>query len=256
MNPPLPTKWPAVKGTVAAWFITRIWILKPDYAAGVRTTKMKILMKKNNHWIHGESKRNSATTEFLAWSGMKGRCYCKTNQKYKDYGGRGIAVCKRWLKSYLSFLSDVGRRPTKGHTLGRINNDGNYEPSNVEWQTPKQQSRNTRSNRIIRIRGMSRPVVEWCEIFGIPAYLVHLRLKYKWPIHMVFDKDISGRPKSMWKTKRGEDHPLRLLTEDQAKVAKHCPRTMKAYESLARKFKVSTGCIMSVRIGQSWNHIK
>lgn len=206
--------------------------------------------------IHGESQRNNATAEYVAWSAMRRRCLSPSDPKFHRYGGRGITICKRWMRSYLAFLKDVGRKPTHKHTLGRINNNGNYEPGNVEWQTHKQQSRNTSSNRILKIRGESKSLAEWCEASGIKYATAHLRLKYGWPAEMAIDPSVRNRPIQMWRTSRGVRHPISRLTESQAMIAKHCPRTMKAYESLAKKFGVSVTCISSVRGGYSWKHLK
>jgi hypothetical protein len=73
---------------------------------------------------------------------MHDRCNCRTLSGFEDYGGRGITVCERW-RDYECFLADMGERPA-GTTLDRINNDGNYEPSNSRWATSKQQRANRR----------------------------------------------------------------------------------------------------------------
>lgn len=86
----------------------------------------------------------SHSSEYKAWNQMIQRCTNPKNKHYKDYGGRGIMVCDRWLYNALNFLEDMGDKPTPNHSLDRINNDGNYDPSNCKWSTPKEQANNTR----------------------------------------------------------------------------------------------------------------
>ena len=97
--------------------------------------------------VHGEGYFNNTTPEYRSWHGMKARCYTKSHAGYERYGGRGIRVCKRWIKSYLNFLQDMGRKPDVIYTIDRIDNDGNYTPTNCRWATPKQQSANRRNSR-------------------------------------------------------------------------------------------------------------
>lgn len=104
------------------------------------------------HGCAGASKAgrrtNHASSEYYCWAGAIGRCYNINNPKYPDYGGRGITMCERWRTSFANFLADVGPRP-KGLSLDRFpNNDGNYEPGNVRWATPKEQSANRRTKRL------------------------------------------------------------------------------------------------------------
>lgn len=82
---------------------------------------------------------------YKSWQMMKARCSCPNYTQFKDYGGRGITVCDRWLK-FENFLEDMGERPA-GRTLDRINNDGNYEPSNCRWATRAEQNGNKRKKR-------------------------------------------------------------------------------------------------------------
>lgn len=82
--------------------------------------------------------------EFVAWHHMKQRCTNPKNKDYKYYGGRGITICGRWTNSHIPFLADMGRRPSKSHSIDRINNDGDYEPNNCRWATKPQQMANRR----------------------------------------------------------------------------------------------------------------
>jgi hypothetical protein len=79
---------------------------------------------------------------YNTWGKMKSRCYNPNNIRYDRYGGRGIRVCARWMNSFQAFVEDMGEKPTPGHQLDRIDNDGNYEPSNCGWATRAEQTYN------------------------------------------------------------------------------------------------------------------
>lgn len=96
---------------------------------------------------HGDSKRSGWAPEYQAWVDMRSRCHDAKHQGYRDYGGRGITVCAAWRHSYEAFLADMGRRPSAGHSLDRINNDGSYGPENCRWSTRSEQQRNKRKPR-------------------------------------------------------------------------------------------------------------
>lgn len=108
---------------------------------------------KDTHTKHGKTH----THEYVAWMNMKRRCCDENIRQYKDYGGRGISVCNRWLKSFNNFIEDMGEKPSSYHSIDRINNDGNYEPGNCRWATKEQQAINKRvfSNSATGVTGVS-----------------------------------------------------------------------------------------------------
>jgi hypothetical protein len=114
---------------------------------------------------------------------MLDRCSKPSQESYRLYGERGVTVCERWRESFENFLGDMGRKPTSSHSIDRIDVEGNYEPSNCRWATPKQQGRNKRTNRIINHNGLSLTLVEWTERTGIKATTISMRLDhYGWNV--------------------------------------------------------------------------
>jgi hypothetical protein len=84
----------------------------------------------------------------------------------------------RWKKSFYDFMSDMGHRPSRGHSIDRINNDGNYEPGNCRWATKTQQTRNMRKNRVITIDGVTKTAKEWAIDSGL-NYMTFLSRIYR-----------------------------------------------------------------------------
>lgn len=118
----------------------------------------------------------SNSPEYAIWLSMKARCKHKSQRSYVNYGGRGIKVCERWF-SFSNFYSDVGPRPSPDHQIERRNNDGDYEPGNCIWVSRKVQCRNKRSNKVVKFRGVEKPLIEWCEIQGLNYDMVEQRLR-------------------------------------------------------------------------------
>lgn len=126
-----------------------------------------ILGAKTTHGMKG-------TKIYNIWSGMKARCNNKKCNKYKYYGGRGISICSEW-DSFTTFYKDMGDKP-KGMSLDRINNNGNYEPSNCKWSTSSEQQHNMRSNIIFE----GECAAEASRRLGGCKTLIHDRLKFGW----------------------------------------------------------------------------
>ena len=126
--------------------------------------------------------RKTDHIEYTSWASMKRRCGDPENQDYHLYGGRGITVCDRWMKSFYDFMADMGPRPSRKHMLDRKNNDGNYEPGNCRWATPLQSGRNTRKNKRITFSGKTLCLSEWSEETGFSQDVIQARLSRGWSI--------------------------------------------------------------------------
>lgn len=133
---------------------------------------------------HGEAKK---TKEYKTWAGIKYRCYCKTDKRFSDYGGRGIIVCDRWLHSFENFLADMGRAPSPKHSIDRKDNNKNYEPNNCRWATNKEQANNKRTNVNITYKGETMTISEWCTKLDLCQNTIRARISsYGWATEDAF----------------------------------------------------------------------
>jgi len=132
---------------------------------------------------HGHS-RNPDTPEYRIWIGMKTRCYQKSCSWYHRYGGRGIRVCTRWLNSFENFLLDVGKRPSKKHTIERKKNNRDYSPDNCCWATPEEQSNNQERTIRVTVNGITKPLTWWCKDTHINRQTAYARIKRGVPGHL------------------------------------------------------------------------
>lgn len=126
--------------------------------------------------------RLSGSPEYNSWNTMIHRCTNPKNHKYPDYGGRGIGVCIRWLDKiwgFKNFLSDMGNKPSKKHTIGRKDNEGNYEKDNCRWETTSQQARNKRNNHWIEFNGHRMVLQDWATLFGVNMSSIIQMIKRK-----------------------------------------------------------------------------
>lgn len=125
------------------------------------------------------TKHGMARTKiYRTWTRMKSRCLNRGDRKYADYGARGIKVCKRWMR-FENFAEDMGE-PGKEMTIERINNNGDYEPSNCRWATLEEQAQNKRTTLRITVSGKTMRAEQWARATGIPAKEIRRRLHRGW----------------------------------------------------------------------------
>ena len=148
--------------------------------------------------FNGNTKKNTHGSRLYSiWYNMKRRCNNINDKDYKNYGGRNIKICNEWLIDYSNFYNWAMQNGYQGDlTIDRINNDGNYEPSNCRWVTMKKQLNNQRRNKKYTYKNKTQTLSQWCEEYGFKYTTLRERLK-----NMPFEKaiikpiDISKRNK-------------------------------------------------------------
>ena len=139
---------------------------------------------------HGMAKTRTRepAPEYSAWAAMKSRCSNPSVEQYQWYGARGIKVCARWA-DFTAFYEDMGRRPSAHHSLGRIDNEGDYEPNNCRWEDRAQQNTNKNNNRRLMHNGINMTIGQWSRETGVPQNVIRWRIERGWPISVAL-----GRP--------------------------------------------------------------
>lgn len=148
---------------------------------------------------HGHSLR--ATPEYRAWTHLRQRCTNPNEEYYANYGGRGITFCDRWRESFNNFLADMGPRPSRKHSIDRIDPNGNYEPGNCRWATPVQQANNTRRNIRLSFNGENKTVSEWARVIHLHASTIHTRISLGWPVDRILQEPVNWYRKP-WRSNR------------------------------------------------------
>lgn len=127
------------------------------------------------------------TRLYQIWCNMKSRCYNENSNRYERYGGRGITICDEWLndpQAFYDWAMSHGYDDTL--SIDRIDNDGNYEPSNCRWISNKEQSNNRSSNHLITYEGKTMNMTQWSEYLGIPRKTLSDRLASGWSVEKAF----------------------------------------------------------------------
>ena len=189
---------------------SKAYFLKKKYCsvecAGLSLRKIKtktdeqIKKEDRRKFREGYCKRGKCHPLYDVWRNMKRRCYYKNSKCYKNYGGRGIIVCDEWLSDFNIFLKwALENKWKKGLTIDRINNDGNYEPSNCKWSTMHEQLLNRRNNHFIVYKGKRKTISEWSKILGIHKSTLSRRIEMWNDIDKAFETPID---KSKVRTKK------------------------------------------------------
>jgi hypothetical protein len=180
----------------------RMWLCKCDCGGQPIAVRHDYLLHTNNPKTHCGCENRGLPTlhpeEYHIWNSMLRRCNVQSHVGYAQYGGRGISVCPQWSSpetGFETFLKDVGKRPSKGHSLDRANPNGNYEPGNVNWATAKHQARNKRNSVFLDDPdnpGKKIPAAELAERWGVTYQVMRGRLirQGKWP---GYSRDGGGR---------------------------------------------------------------
>lgn len=150
--------------------------------------RARALATQKKKWVGVRKEdRQSESIEYRTWKRMKTRCYWTSSKDYKDYGARGIIICDRWKHSFANFLGDMGLRPEGKYSIDRIDNNGNYEPSNCRWATDIEQASNRRGTRPITVFGIQYPTFNAaCAALNIPRCRAYNRVQRGWSLEEAF----------------------------------------------------------------------
>jgi len=158
---------------------------------------------------HGEAKRGKLTQLYNSWRGMRDRCSHPSHNHYKDYGGRGICVCKEWDESFACFRDwALANGYQVGLSIDRIDTNGNYEPSNCRWANLKEQANNKTTNHILIYNGEAKTINEWAEFFNIKREIIKDRLRWGWDVSRIFETPVAKCEKIDYEFD-GEVHSLK-----------------------------------------------
>lgn len=172
------------------------------------------------------------TSEFNIWSGMLKRCHSPGDKGFSAYGGRGITVCDQWRDDFKAFYDHIGPRPSKRHSVDRIENDKGYEPGNVRWATPEEQQRNRGVNVRAEVCGEVLTAAEISQRFGLSETAVLRR------IHRgLTGADLVSPPKR-----------LKLSAEDAEAIRMDA----RSGVEVAAVYGVGKSQVSAIRRGKSW----
>lgn len=143
-----------------------------------------LIERSTTHGEHGSRLYN-------IWRGMKQRCNYKKQIGYEKYGGRGIKVCKEWEEDFVQFRDWAYSNGYSDElTIDRIDNDGDYEPSNCRWVTVKEQSNNRSTNRNLEYNREIKTLSEWADFVGMKNSTLYMRLNAGWSVKKALETPV------------------------------------------------------------------
>lgn len=189
------------------------------------------------------------TSTYKIWTTMKSRCNNPNNDRFKHYGGRGVAVCEQWDNSFETFLADMGERPSDKHSIDRIDNNGNYEPFNCQWVYLDEDGNNIQMlhrQRTVYVnwKGKKYPLAKLCRKLGVDYNRTNARLRKGWTIEeaVVIPKveQIRVKPEVVAYIKG-------LISSGNLNKSK---------SELARELGIPEASVQNICAGRSYKHIK
>lgn len=155
--------------------------LRTGWSKSCGCLRLEAVLKANKARVYKTTHGKTSSKEYKIWSNMLNRCRNKKSASYKDYGGRGIRVHKRWQK-FENFLEDMGEVPAANMSLDRIDNDGDYAPKNCKWSNSLEQANNRRNNIYVTVDGKTRSLSEWSRINKINCGTITSRVNSGWDL--------------------------------------------------------------------------
>lgn len=173
-----------------------------------------------NYIVHGQK----GTRLYRIWNGIKNRCTNANDESYKRYGARGISICDEWANDFMAFHDwAIENGYSDNLSIDRIDNNGNYEPSNCRWADNKTQCRNRSSNHLVTYSGKTQTIAEWESELGFKKDILTTRLSHGWSVEKAIETPYTG-----YKFKCGKDFNKKVretiveLDGEEHKIAEWC----------------------------------
>lgn len=201
----------------------------------------------HHNYKHGHCIGGNPSGTHKSWVSMKARCDDAGSDNYHLYGGRGIRYCEEW-SDFSVFLNDMGERPV-GFTLDRLDPNGNYEPGNCRWASPKQQALNKRESIYIDFNGFNVPIRELGLAYGVPTTTIYRRYKQGYKgVDLVTKKNMNER-------RVGSRCPSSKLSEHDVMCIKRMISDGARLRVIAERYGVSQPTISEIKAGKTWAHV-